>query len=72
MFKRLDKWHKTSTGLVVFGLVELLLAYGFASMAIDRGDIVYYLLTLFLLIGFLQNLIKLVGKLFNHGRNQTN
>ena len=72
MFKRLDKWHKTSTGLVVFGLVELLLAYGFASLAIDRGDIVYYLLTLFLLIGFLQNLIKLIGKLVNNGRNQTN
>lgn len=58
----LDKWHKTRLGLLVFALVELLIAYGFASLAIDRGNLLWYLLALIFLIGTLQNLVKLTGK----------
>ena len=65
MFNRLDKWHQTKLGLLVFALLELALAYGFVSLSIDRGNLFWYLLTLIFLIGFLQNLIKLIGKLFN-------
>lgn len=67
MIKQLDKWHQTKTGLLVFALAELLIAYGFASLAIDRGDLWYYLLTLIFLVGSLQNFFKLIGKLI-HGK----
>jgi hypothetical protein len=68
MIKQLDKWHKTKTGLLVFALIELLIAYGFASRAIDRGNLWWYLLTLIFLVGSLQNFFKLIGKLFHHGK----
>ena len=64
MLNRLDKWHKTRAGLLVFGLVELAIAYGFVSLAIDRGNLWWYLLTLIFLVGALQNLIKLAGSFF--------
>jgi hypothetical protein len=69
MIRELDKWHYTKTGLLVFGLVELAIAYGFASLSIDRGNLWYYLLTLVFLIGTLRNLFALIGSLF-HGRHQ--
>lgn len=65
----LDKWHKTRIGFLVFGLVELLLAYGAASWAIDNGNVLLYLATFILLIGGVQNLIKLIGT-FVHGNRQ--
>ena len=70
MIKQLDQWHKTRTGLLVFAVVELGLAYGFASLSIDRGNLWYYLLTLISLIGSLQNLGKLMGRII-HGRHKT-
>jgi hypothetical protein len=60
--KKLHKWHRTKVGLLIFGLIELSVAYGFASLAIDRGGLWWYLLTLILLVGALQNLFKLIGK----------
>lgn len=67
MFKQLDQWHKTKPGLLVFALAELAITYGFASLAIDRGNLWWYLLTLIFLVGALQNLFTLIGKL-THGR----
>jgi 4-hydroxybenzoate polyprenyltransferase len=66
MIKTFDKFHKTKAGYLIFAFVELAIAYGFISLAIDRGNLWYYLLTLVFLVGFLQNLIKLIGKLI-HG-----
>jgi hypothetical protein len=68
MFNRLDKWHKTKRGLSVFTLIELVITYGFASLAIDRGNPLWYLLTLLFLVGSLQNLFKLIGRMFNGRR----
>jgi hypothetical protein len=65
MINKLDKWHKTKLGLLLFGLAELAIAYGLGSLAIDRGNLFWYLLTLVFLIGTLQNFFKLIGKLFN-------
>lgn len=61
MIQKLDKWHKTKLGLLIFGLVELGAAYGFASLAIDRGNFLYYLLALIFLVGTLQNISRLIG-----------
>ncbi len=66
MIQKLHKWHQTKLGLLVFGLVELAVAYGWVSLAIDRGSFLYYLLALIFLVGALQNLVKLIGKLI-HG-----
>jgi len=63
--KKLHKWHQTKLGLLVFGLIELAITYGFASLAIDRGNLWWYLLALIFLVGGLQNLFKLIGKLIN-------
>lgn len=65
MIDHLDKWHKTKLGLAVFAVIELGLAYGFAGLAIDRGNFFYYLLALIFLVGTLQNFIKLIGKIVN-------
>lgn len=63
MLKQLDAWHKTKLGLLVFAVLELAICYGFASLAIDRGNPWWYLLTLLFLFGFLQNLVKFIKAL---------
>lgn len=63
MIKTLHRWHQSKLGLLVFGLVELAIAYGWAGLAIDRGGPWWYLLTLVFLFGALHNLFKLIGKL---------
>ena len=70
MIKQLDKWHQMKPGLAVFGLLELAVAYGFASVAIARGNLWWYLLALIFLIGTLQNLFKLIGA-FLRGTHKT-
>ena len=57
---RLDKFHKTRSGHLVFGLVELLMAYGFASWAIDTGNLLWWLATVFLLFESLRNFAQVV------------
>lgn len=64
--RALHKWHQSKLGLLIFGIIELAIAYGFASLAIDRGNFWWYLLTLVFLVGALKNLFKLIGSLF-HG-----
>jgi hypothetical protein len=54
ILKPVHKWHQTKLGLIFFGLVELSLAYAFISLAIDRGNLLYYLLATIFLIGKLK------------------
>jgi hypothetical protein len=54
--------------MLSFALVELLLAYGAASWAIDSGNMLLYVATIILVIGGLQNLVKLVVSYFNGDR----
>lgn len=67
---RLAKWHQTYAGLGISAAAELLLAYGFASLAIDRGSLLWYVLALAFLIVGLQSLTRLIGKLI-HGNKAT-
>lgn len=71
MLDKLDKFHKTRTGYAVFALVELGLAYLFVSWAIDSGNLLDYLLTLVFTVGFLQNLVKLIGSFFHGKKSKT-
>ena len=61
--KQLDKFHRTRNGYIVFGLVELGLAYLFGSLAVNSGSVWQWTLTIILLVGFLQNLVRLIGVL---------
>lgn len=65
MIKQLDTWHQTKPGLLVFALVELMIAYGFISLSIDRGNFLWYLLALLFLVGGIQDLFRLARKVFN-------
>ncbi len=71
MNQKLNKWHQTRLGLLVFGLVELAIAYGFASLSIDRGNFWWYLLALIFLVGALQNIFRFIGTFFNNGKRKT-
>lgn len=70
MSHKLKIWRQTSAGLLAFCLIELAITYGFASLAIDRGNFLWYLLAMVFLIGALQNLVKLIGSLY-HGPKRT-
>jgi hypothetical protein len=68
MLNQIDAWHKTSVGYLVFAVVELGLAYGFASIAIDSGNLIWYVMTLGAAVGFVQNSSKLIWGVTKHGQ----
>lgn len=57
---KLDAWHNTTLGYFVFSIVELLIAYGFISWAIDSGQLWQYLIGSVLAVGSVQNAVKLI------------
>jgi hypothetical protein len=59
--QRIDAFHQTRLGHFVFGLVELALAYVLALKALDTGNLIIWTLTIILLVGFLQNMVRMVG-----------
>jgi hypothetical protein len=61
----IKKWHHTKLGLLVVAGVELILAYLFGSLSIDRGNLWWYLLTVAFLVGGIQHIIRFIGKFFN-------
>ncbi len=67
--KQLDTFHKTKTGYLVFGLVELGLSSLFFSLAVNSGSLWQWTLMLLLFVGFAQNFVKLIGTLL-HGKHK--
>jgi hypothetical protein len=65
----IQNWHRTKTGLLVFGVVELVLVYLFGSLSISSGNLWWYLLTIIFLVGTIQNMVRLIGKLFNGNKS---
>ena len=61
MMKQLDRWHQKKLGLLTFAIVELAIAYGFGSLAVDRGNFLWYALAVLFLFGCIQNRAKLIG-----------
>jgi hypothetical protein len=64
----LHNWHQTRLGLLIFGVVELALAYVLAARAWDTGSWWEYLFAFISLVGGVQNLSKLIWKLVRHGK----
>jgi len=63
---KLDKWHKSGRGYLTYGVVELAIAYGFASWAIDTAHTWCYVLTILFLVGGFKNLLQAGRQLFHH------
>jgi len=59
---QINQFHQTRPGLIVFGLVELGLAYLFASLAINSGSLWEWLLVLIFRVGTLQNFGRLIRR----------
>ena len=70
MIDKINSWHKTRIGYLCFALFELLLAFVFVGFAIGGGNLWDYLLTLVLLVGFLQNLFKFANTFGRRRRAQ--
>ena len=66
--QQLAKWHDTKLGLLIFAVIELAVAYGFASLAIDRGNLLWYIFGFIFLFGGLKNFIKFIGSFFHGGQ----
>ena len=64
-----DKWHNTRQGHLVFGLAELLIAYGFVSWAIDSGQLWQYALAIIFFYGGVRNLVRIFRN-HNHGHKK--
>lgn len=68
---KLNDWkQQTAQGLIVSAVIELALAYGFASWAIDSGSLLIYFAAAIFLIGAIRNFVKLIKVILN-GTNQT-
>lgn len=55
---RLDKWHKTVKGHLVYAVVELVAGYIVIAGAIDSGRLLLWTAGIVLVIGGLQNLVQ--------------
>lgn len=64
---KIKKWHDTKQGLLTFAFAELVLAYVFASWAIDTGSLIDWLLAAMLLFGSILNFSRLLARIMQHG-----
>jgi len=60
--RKLDQWHKTKPGFLVFGLVELGSAYLAGSLAIDQGHLWQWALAIILVFGALSNFVRIFAR----------
>ncbi len=66
--KRLDAFHKTGLGYLVFGMLELGLGYLAVLWATDSGSLVAWVLVIVLLLGTIQNFVLLIWRSVRRGR----
>lgn len=64
--RSLDSFHQTALGHLVFGLVELAMAYGFADWAMDTGNWLWWVAAFVLLVGSAQNVVQAVVAKMRH------
>ena len=64
--RKLAQWHRTKVGLLVFAVIELVLAIGLVEWAVGNANFLLYLLAIIFLVGFFQNIVKLIWNLVHH------
>ena len=57
---KIKQFHQTTSGFLVFGLAEVVLGYMFLLWALDTGSLIDWFVTIILLIGAIQNSVKLI------------
>lgn len=66
MIDKLKQLHSSSKNFVMFIVIaELFLIYSFAGLAIDRGNLWWYLITIYLLVSLIKDLFRLIRMTFN-------
>ena len=64
--KRFESFHRSLQGYMILGTIELILAYIFASIAIDTASMWAYLAAIILTLGVIFNfanaIMTLIGK----------
>lgn len=63
-------WHSTKLGYFGFAFCELILAFIFSTLAVDTGSLWFYILAVILLVGVIQNIVKLIGIIFHVGKSK--
>jgi hypothetical protein len=58
-------YHTSRLMMFMIAILELGISYGFASLAIDRGNLWWYLLSAIFLVRFLRELFRIIGKTIN-------
>jgi hypothetical protein len=71
LINSIHNFHKTKRGYLVFALVELALAYIFASIAIDTGSMWVYLAAIIFAVGAILNFLNLFAEPDNSRRKKT-
>lgn len=66
LITQLDQFHQTTTGYVVFSLAELAGAYVTWQWAQESAWV--WILFVVFVLGFIQNLVKLIAKVVGHER----
>jgi predicted acyltransferase len=66
----IHNFHKTKKGYLVFALIEVALAYIFASIAIDTASMWAYLAAIIFAIGALLNFLNLFAEPDNSRRKK--
>jgi hypothetical protein len=56
--------------ILILALIELVLSYWLISLAIDRGNLWWYILSIFFFVRFTQDLLKTFR--INNGKQTTN
>ncbi len=62
LFERLNLWHQTTIGLLVFAVLEAATAALFLDWAVTGGSWLDWLCFVILVSGFVQNAFKLILK----------
>lgn len=63
---KLFAWQDSKGGLVFIVLFDLLMTYGFASLAINSGSLLQYVIALLFLVLAIAQAAKLFRKLVRH------
>lgn len=64
---KLFAWQETKVGLVIIVLFDLLVAYGFVSLAIDSGSLLHYFIAIVFLALAAGQAVKLFKKVLRRG-----
>lgn len=50
--------------LITLLILEFIATYIFISLAIDKGSLIFYILTILIFINFIENIVVLIKKVF--------